>query len=320
MSEEKKGARSASVVLAGRALVMLGGALSILTLAGFANALWWPFEMACHFRMQYLVLLVVVGVALALLRRPRAAIAFAAFCVMNVALVAPLYLAPASTSASVSLRAMLINLRTSNREADKVKAAVKQYNPDFLVLLETDRWWLTALGSLSETYPHAVRRPRPDNFGITFFSKVPLTKAEIVDLGPAGVPSVFAEAEFEGRSFAILGAHALPPIRPRGVRWRNEQFADTAAFVRELHTPVLLLGDLNATPWSHAFSKLLDDAGLRDSAAGRGYQPTWPAANPLLRIPIDHCLHSSGIEVVDRQVGPDVGSDHFPLIVDFTLP
>ena len=59
--------------------------------------------------------------------------------------------------------------------------------------------------------------------------------------------------------------------------------------------------------------------GLRDSSRGMGLQPTWPADIPLLWIPIDHCLYSDGIEIRGRRTGPDVGSDHFPLIVDFEL-
>jgi len=35
----------------------------------------------------------------------------------------------------------------------------------------------------------------------------------------------------------------------------------------------------------------------------------------LLRVPIDHCLVSSELAVVNHEVGPDLGSDHFPVLV-----
>jgi endonuclease/exonuclease/phosphatase (EEP) superfamily protein YafD len=56
-----------------------------------------------------------------------------------------------------------------------------------------------------------------------------------------------------------------------------------------------------------------------DSAQGHGVQPTWPNFNPLLWIPLDHVLHSTCLAVRDRIIGPDVGSDHYPVIVDFSL-
>jgi len=39
-----------------------------------------------------------------------------------------------------------------------------------------------------------------------------------------------------------------------------------------------------------------------------------------LLIPIDHCLHSREVRIVRKQIGPDVGSDHYPVVVDFFLP
>ena len=75
-----------------------------------------------------------------------------------------------------------------------------------------------------------------------------------------------------------------------------------------------------SSPWGAHFRRLVHDSGLRDSAQGRGVHPSWPAIDPLLRIPIDHCLLSPCIGLVDRRVGPDIGSDHYPLIVDFVLP
>ena len=70
---------------------------------------------------------------------------------------------------------------------------------------------------------------------------------------------------------------------------------------------------------SHHFRLLLRRTGLRDSARGRGVQPTWPAGSPLLAIPLDHCLHSPDIAILQRRIGGDVGSDHYPVIVDFTF-
>lgn len=46
---------------------------------------------------------------------------------------------------------------------------------------------------------------------------------------------------------------------------------------------------------------------------------TWPVGFWPLRIPIDHALHSAGVIVRDVRVGPDVGSDHFPLVVEARL-
>ena len=73
-------------------------------------------------------------------------------------------------------------------------------------------------------------------------------------------------------------------------------------------------------PWSLPLRRLIRQTGLRDSALGFGVQPTWPAGMLLARIQIDQCLVSEDLKVVRRDVGPDVGSDHLPLVVELALP
>src|SRR5262249_6462450 len=77
----------------------------------------------------------------------------------------------------------------------------------------------------------------------------------------------------------------------------------------------IIIGDLNSTDGSAHFRDLLRVSGLRDSRLGFGRQPSWPTMG-FYRIAIDHALVSDDLAVVDRRPGPNVGSDHFPLILD----
>ena len=79
----------------------------------------------------------------------------------------------------------------------------------------------------------------------------------------------------------------------------------------------MVIGDLNATPWSVDFRHLEEAGGLINSQRGHGIQPTYPAF-PLawpMRIAIDHCLHSYNLATLERRVGPALGSDHLPIEV-----
>ena len=86
--------------------------------------------------------------------------------------------------------------------------------------------------------------------------------------------------------------------------------------VRDQNELALVVGDLNTTPWSPYFKDLLKLGALRNSMKGWGVQTTWPATSYPLRIPIDHALHSPGLVILNREIGPDVGSDHLPVILD----
>jgi endonuclease/exonuclease/phosphatase (EEP) superfamily protein YafD len=58
---------------------------------------------------------------------------------------------------------------------------------------------------------------------------------------------------------------------------------------------------------------------LRDSQLGFGVQPSFPTFSWAIRIPIDHCLVSPEVVVLDRKLAPSVGSDHFPVMVELAL-
>ena len=215
---------------------------------------------------------------------------------------------------------MLLNVNTANQRSDLVKNLLREKNPDLVVLEEVDQRWLAELNELAGIYPHAVTAPREDNFGIALFSKRPLLNAEVIYLGQAEVPSVVAELDVGEQRVTILGTHPLPPGSREDARLRNVQLSTISKFLASRRKSVVVLGDLNVTPWSVHFKHLLDGTGLIDSSQGGGIHPTWPANFFPLRIPIDHCLVSPEVNVVSKQVGRNVGSDHLPLTVELAVP
>jgi len=320
--DEAENARDRAVKVVAGLLIAGGVFLAALTAAGFGSGWWRLFELACHFRVQYFFGLAVIAPALALCKRHRFAAGAGAFAALNLIDLVPLYVParPAAERTPQTLRVMALNVRTSNPHHDRVRAVIRAEDPDIVLLMETDDRWIAALDELRATYPHRITKPRRDNFGIALFSKLPFERAESVEFGDAGVPSVVAVLSAGGAAFTVIGTHPLPPSSSWGSERRNRQFAAVAEYVWTADTPVLLLGDLNVTRFSAHFGRLLRDSGLCDSSRGRGFQPTWPAHRPLFSIPIDHALHSDEIRVVDRRVGPAVGSDHYPLIVDVNPP
>jgi endonuclease/exonuclease/phosphatase (EEP) superfamily protein YafD len=111
----------------------------------------------------------------------------------------------------------------------------------------------------------------------------------------------------------------MPPYGAENTGLRNRQLTEIGNFLADSAGPVILVGDLNTTPWSPAFKDLLQATGLQNSMKGFGIQPTWPTTIPLFWIPLDHLLHSPDFHVKSRKTGPHVGSDHFPVEVRLSL-
>lgn len=304
------------------AITLAGGAVAAVSLAGCLGRAGFVLELLTHFRVQYSAALALAALALLALRAPRRAAVLTLAFTANAAVVAPLYLAAPREPASsdTPLRAMLLNLQASNTRYADVLSAVRANDPDVLVLLEVTPTWGRELRPLDAQLPHALIEPRRDAFGIAVMSKLPVIGAEVVRLGMRDdVPSIVARYAIGERTLAVVATHPPPPLTSRSSAVRDAQLRAVAELVRALDDAVIVLGDLNVSPWSHAFADLIRRSGLEHASRGRGVHATWPTGSLLLRIPIDHCMHSRDIAVRALRVGDAVGSDHYPLIVDLAL-
>jgi endonuclease/exonuclease/phosphatase (EEP) superfamily protein YafD len=130
---------------------------------------------------------------------------------------------------------------------------------------------------------------------------------------------VVAQLELGARALTLVGTHPVPPVNRQYVQWRDRQVEALARFSGTATTPLVLAGDLNMTERSPGFARLLREGRLRDSRVGFGVHATWPVRLQPFLIPLDHCLVSPDVTVLDRRVGPAVGSDHYPVVVDLAL-
>ena len=138
---------------------------------------------------------------------------------------------------------------------------------------------------------------------------------ELIQTSDHATPSVLARLTLDGRELAILATHPPPPINGEMAAARDEGLQGAATLVASLNMPVLLIGDLNATPWSQGLRLLRDGSTLDYRSADAAWTPTWNARTPFA-IPIDHALVTPPLVVASRHIGPDVGSDHRPQVVE----
>jgi len=298
-----------------------GALVCVLSAAAFLGRWHWLLELTTHWRLQYAVGLGALTVAAALARKLKPALVFGAFALVNVFVLAPCYIParPAAAASASQLRVMVLNVHTENVQYDAALREVIGSKPDVLVLEEVNALWLRQLGALMAEYPFQVCAEREDNFGIAMFSRLPLKSGQALYLGEAGVPSVQGIVTVGGKEVLVVGTHPLPPANRENARLRNEQLDALARHLSAFTGRKALLGDLNVTPWSPYFGRLLRASGLRDTGAGCGLQPTWPARVVPLWIPIDHCLVSPELGVIRRRTGRYIGSDHYPLVVDLAV-
>lgn len=296
--------------------------LAVVTLAGFLGRWHWLLDLACHFRWYWL--LAAVGwFAVAAWRRSRPAVACLALAVAaNTAALLPSWVPAGTPTAAVAgdpLELVSLNVLADNAERDRVLAYLRHRDADLVVLVEIDAAWAAALDALAPRYPHRVVEPRDDMFGIAVLSKLPLASPRVEQVAD-GPPVILATLPRGGRGCLLVAVHPRAPITAAWSASRDAQLAAIGEIAAAESRPVIVAGDLNATPWSHGFRQLVRPRGLRDSARGRGLQPTWNARRWAPRIPIDHVIVSPEVQVLSRTIGPDVGSDHLPVEATLVVP
>jgi endonuclease/exonuclease/phosphatase (EEP) superfamily protein YafD len=298
--------------------------LAAATAAGFAGGWHWLLDLASHFPWYWL-LAGLVWFAVAPRRRSRLATAcLLVAVVVNAEMLLPYWLPTAEqpnteTGGGGILRIVSLNVLADNADKDRTIAYLQQSDADVVVLLEVDDVWAEAVAALQHRYPHGLVHPRADRFGIAVLSRLPLANPRVEELAD-GPPVVITDLPRGARGCLLVAAHPPAPIAAAWSAGRDAQLAAIGEVAANESRPVIVAGDLNATPWSHGFRQLVRLRELRDSALGRGVQATWNARRVAPRIPIDHVVVSPEVRVVSRQVGPDVGSDHLPVEATLAIP
>lgn len=304
-------------------LLALGcGLLLLLTLAGYLGHFGQFFELTSHFRFQYLVATLALLV-LTLWYGPKgwAVLSFLTLAI-NANEIIPLYRVAKEVTlddSKQSLTLLLSNVLQTNSNHARLIELVSRKQPDLVIVLECDRRWVKGLKALTDRYPHQRLVPREDNFGIALYSRLPLTSVGVIELGGSGVPSISAQINLSKRELTLLATHPLPPIGERNYTLRNQQLAAIASYARYVSGPHVIIGDFNVSPWSPYFKQLLEDSGLLNARLGYGLIPSWPTFLPFMMIPIDHCLVSPDVSVVDFHSTSDIGSDHLPIFVKIRI-
>ncbi len=304
--------------------------LSVLVALAFVTSLagrWhWVADLFAHFAPHYFIAaLTLFGLHLWSRQFRWAALALTVV-VSNGVLLAP-YLLPWPASGAGDgdmIRILQFNLSSSNPAPLAGLGYIRTLKspPDIVIFIEATPDWTPNLRLMKDEYSTIARIPRRDNFGMAVLSRLPGTQLEFREVGNPPVPLIVLTAPVNGKEFRVYAMHPPPPLGGLLSQLRDAQLKSIADEISSsTYQHVMVAGDLNATPWSHSVRVFFNSAGMRDAQRGFGYLPTWapPPLSRWLGIPIDLTLVSRRIDVISRDTGPWLGSDHWPVQTTVTL-
>jgi endonuclease/exonuclease/phosphatase (EEP) superfamily protein YafD len=228
------------------------------------------------------------------------------------ALMAPEYLRPAppASSGTVAGQIKLIQFNAFKRNGDVGRVAdwLIAQDPDIVTLQEA-RHDLRDLLRKRTTWQVAGSREH-----VMIFSR----EARLGMRRPPlrGSPLTYVNATYPSESgpFEVVTTHLDWPIYGTF----SAQHAALARLTAQLaRQRMILTGDFNSTPWSFALQRTDRALGLRrlDRASWSFPAHLGPLNWPAPVLPIDHIYAGPGWRVVRLERGPDLGSDHYPLVI-----
>lgn len=152
--------------------------------------------------------------------------------------------------------------------------------------------------------------------GIALFSMHPIRSVKIARTPNARLDHLTAVVNAPGGTFQVELTHPCPPV-PGWLHQRQAELDQLSTASASSDWPVLVLGDLNETPFGSSWRELLTTSGL--SAVGPLSMPTWPSQLKGIPVPqwlgirIDHMLVGSEWEAGPLKIGPKINSDHRPI-------
>ena len=285
---------------------------------GYLGQKWWVFDLFANFRVQYMGAFALCVVLLTVARWRKSAIVALLGVAFTTATMAPYFQERVSASVPAqAFRVLTFNTWFRNDRMEKTVAFLLSSNADVVILQEVTATNVDSLARMLSSYPHRTFTPGARH-GLAIFSRWPL-RAEHLEVEPRMTRIARVEVDWQGTSLTIFAAHLNWPLGPRTANARKRELQTLAANVRTESKPVIVAGDFNLTPWSRHFDQFIADSGVADCAIGQGLLATWPSQVLPARIRIDHCFVSAHWHVHRVEVGPRLGSDHLPVIVDLEL-
>lgn len=300
------------------------GTVALFTVAGWFASVSLVGEMAVHFKVFYFLGALVSAAVFAMRGKRPWLIGALALAAVHMPGLAVWYL-PADPvipdGTGTPLRIVSANVMVSNTKHDLFLEFIRETDPDIIFIQELNDSWAKSLQALKETYAHYALKPQPDPFGIALFSRFALDSVKIMYNGEPDMPSVHAELTVNGRHLSVLCYHTWAPKDREHLEIRDKALEYLAKYAADADDLVIVAGDLNATPWTPSYQSMIRDSRLKNARQGYGIKPTWSnVPSPIGLLPLDHVLVSPEIAVDDFRLGPPIGSDHRPLVVDLRIP
>lgn len=271
-----------------------------------------------HFRFHATAVLLLLSAALAwqrYWRRAALGLVVSAIGMAGMVPALPVWWKAEAPAAATGINMVQFNLSFRNSTPQAVADYIRAADADIVTLQEVTNKTARVMEILAKDYPAQVRCRYVRVGAVAVLSRLPMAAGEAkgcVD----GQGMTWIRVMVGGQKLTVASLHLHWPWPFK----QHRQIGNLEKYLRNIPRPVLLAGDFNAAPWSHAVQRV---AMAADASVAPGLRFSFDIElndwAPPLPIPIDHILLPGDITPLDVRLGPELGSDHRPVIAHLAL-
>ncbi len=290
---------------------------SLLTLISILTPVYPPAELINHFRPFILIGAAFLLFFCLMLRKRKMIYLTLMIFTVNLMLIFPALnyvntLTKQQNGDKVTL--LTFNVHITNTDMSKAKSYILHKKPDIIVFQEFGFQQEHLLEQLKKEYPYQISCARNISCFLAMISKRPFTNASTKNSTAVSPPIVTATfKDKNNKKFKVIGTHISWPFNPYS---QEMDLNWLAKYSKKDKTPVVILGDFNHTPWSWRLTKFSSKSGLGRHAT---LLRSWPANMFFPMFLIDHVFSSKEISNIEISTGPDLNSDHLPVLATITI-
>jgi endonuclease/exonuclease/phosphatase (EEP) superfamily protein YafD len=217
------------------------------------------------------------------------------------------------------IRVYSANLWAPNTDVDAMRASIEAADADIVILVEVGDAPIAQIDRLLAGYPHrrvnGRLKPGPAGARSIIASRYPITTK--LPGRRDGLSAVGAVVATPLGPITVFGVHLTRPW-PYEYQWGQITQVMALTERRKAAAPgtTLIAGDFNSVSSARIGRQIKSDLGLIPAP---GFPGTWPTRLPaFMGITIDQVYRSPDLALVSRHVGRPTGSDHYPVVTEFT--
>lgn len=272
--------------------------LLLLLLSQILSFAWFGFEYFAHFTLHGILLILFASFAF------KPTIRYALWVIGLLVIIFACLPFSGSLKQASHLKVIAYNIYFENKEKDKEINFLLSQHADILALTEMGgEAWQNQFKNLQTVYPFSCGHSIDSPFAIQLFSKQKPLSCEVHFVAEI-YPFIRAVLPNQRTIFVL---HPPPPVSAELASERLIYFQAAAQAIATENNAVLVVGDLNNTPYSPVYRRFKQTANLQDALPNA--TPTW---KPLL-LPLDRVLYRQ--TPVTASPLSFQHSDHRPLMI-----